>query len=69
MNHIQVNSDLKVSAISQKPKHQTVTVQSGAKWMDILQATFPSLVVGPYDSSLGMGWQSYYSTLTIQVLF
>lgn len=34
---------------------KTVTVQSGAKWINVLQATFPSLVVGPYDSSLGMG--------------
>eukprot|EP01127_Copromyxa_protea_P012143 TRINITY_DN3129_c0_g1_i1.p1 TRINITY_DN3129_c0_g1~~TRINITY_DN3129_c0_g1_i1.p1 ORF type:complete len:691 (+),score=98.54 TRINITY_DN3129_c0_g1_i1:28-2100(+) len=44
MNHIHVNNDVK-----------TVTVQSGARWIDVLQATFPSIVVGPYDSSLGMG--------------
>eukprot|EP01126_Amoeba_proteus_P046253 TRINITY_DN5222_c0_g1_i8.p1 TRINITY_DN5222_c0_g1~~TRINITY_DN5222_c0_g1_i8.p1 ORF type:complete len:669 (+),score=103.92 TRINITY_DN5222_c0_g1_i8:55-2061(+) len=37
------------------PELKVVTVQSGARWIDVLRATSPSTVVGPYDSSIGMG--------------
>jgi hypothetical protein len=62
MNHIHVNADLKVPSCLNYYflTNKTVTVQSGARWIDVLQATFPSIVVGPYDSSLGMGKRAFF---------
>lgn len=44
-----------------------MTIQTGAKWIDVLQATFPSIVAGPYDSALGMGMFKTSTTATYEI--
>lgn len=44
-----------MSGIFVDKKYKTVTIQPGARWIDVQRAVAPFVAVGPHDGNLGMG--------------
>ena len=57
----------KLNSVFVDKKYKTVTVQPGARWIDVYRAVAPFAVAGPHDGNIGAGtaWAQIFRPLFI----